>query len=160
MDIDEGRAAAERLGQERRQAVSEESTTPDLEEITRKNYEAVNRGDIDAVLSTFRPDAVWDASALGLGTYQGVAAIRESVEQWTGSFEDFEIVTEEFRDLGNGVTLTMNLHKGRPFGSIGFVEGRYAAISIWTDGLIERLTLYNDIDEARAAAERLAEERG
>jgi hypothetical protein len=30
----------------------------------------------------------------------------------------------------------------------------------WIDGLIERTTNYFDIDEARAAAERLAEERG
>jgi hypothetical protein len=31
---------------------------------------------------------------------------------------------------------------------------------IWADGLIERTTLFLDIDEGRAAAERLAEERG
>jgi hypothetical protein len=30
---------------------------------------------------------------------------------------------------------------------------------IWADGLIERTTAFLDIDEARAAAERLAEER-
>jgi hypothetical protein len=30
----------------------------------------------------------------------------------------------------------------------------------WSDGLIVRNTTYPDIDEARAAAERLAEERG
>jgi hypothetical protein len=30
----------------------------------------------------------------------------------------------------------------------------------WTDRLIERLRSYGDIDEARAAAERLAEKRG
>jgi hypothetical protein len=29
----------------------------------------------------------------------------------------------------------------------------------WRHGLIERLTTYADIDEARAAAERLAQER-
>jgi hypothetical protein len=31
---------------------------------------------------------------------------------------------------------------------------------VWEDGLIVRVTNYTDIDEARAAAERLAEERG
>jgi hypothetical protein len=30
----------------------------------------------------------------------------------------------------------------------------------WADGLIERVTTFLDIDEARAAAERLAQERG
>jgi hypothetical protein len=33
-------------------------------------------------------------------------------------------------------------------------------LATWTDTVIERLTSYRDIDEARAAAERLAEERG
>jgi hypothetical protein len=33
-------------------------------------------------------------------------------------------------------------------------------VTLWTDGLIERSSIYTDIDEARAAAERLAEERG
>ena len=39
---------------------------------------------------------------------------------------------------------------------------RSASVGAWVDGLIVRVTIYpeTDIDEARAAAERLAEERG
>jgi hypothetical protein len=33
-------------------------------------------------------------------------------------------------------------------------------VLVVVDSLIEAVTSYNDIDEARAAAERLAEERG
>jgi hypothetical protein len=33
-------------------------------------------------------------------------------------------------------------------------------VALTVEGLIERVTAYGDIDEARAAAERLAEERG
>jgi ketosteroid isomerase-like protein len=142
------------------QAMPKKPTTPDLEEISRKNYEALNRGDIDAAMSVFRPDAVFDGSALGLGTYEGLAAIRVRFEEWMGSFEDFEVVVEEFRDLGNGVTLTVSLQKGRSLGSIGSVERRPATIGIWTEGLIERVAFYADPEEARAAAERLARERG
>jgi hypothetical protein len=37
----------------------------------------------------------------------------------------------------------------------------YGGVAIWRDGLIERFTVYaTDIDQARAAAERLAQERG
>ena len=36
----------------------------------------------------------------------------------------------------------------------------FAAVGIWVDGKNVRTTNYTDIDEARAAAERLAEERG
>jgi ketosteroid isomerase-like protein len=146
--------------------VSEESTTPDLEEISRKHVDALNRGDIDAAMSVFQPDAVWDTSPMprvGGGTpHEGQAAIRQLFEEWMGSFDDYEVVREEFRDLGNGVTLSLNLHKGRPLGSIGFVQLRFASIGIWAEGLIERFTTYpeSDIDDARATAERLAQERG
>jgi hypothetical protein len=37
---------------------------------------------------------------------------------------------------------------------------RWAAVAEWADGLTTRVTVYTDIDEARAAAERLAQERG
>ena len=74
--------------------------------------------------------------------------------------ENVEIVMEEFCELGNGVTFGVNLQKGRPHGSIGFVQLRYAEISVWAEAKIERSTTYTDIDEARAAAERLAQERG
>jgi ketosteroid isomerase-like protein len=54
----------------------------------------------------------------------------------------------------------MFIQRGRPPDSTGWVELRYAAVYTWRDGLIERATQYSDIDEARAAAERLAQERG
>jgi hypothetical protein len=37
---------------------------------------------------------------------------------------------------------------------------RHAAVGVWVDGLAIRITNYLDIDEARAAAERVADERG
>jgi hypothetical protein len=50
--------------------------------------------------------------------------------------------------------------RGRSPGSAGWVSQRYAAVSTVTDGLIDGTTNLFDVDEARAAAERLAEERG
>jgi hypothetical protein len=67
---------------------------------------------------------------------------------------------EELRDLGNGVTFGLALMRGRLPGSAGFVEPRYAVVASWEDGLIQRITSYTDIDQARAAAKRLPEERG
>jgi hypothetical protein len=58
------------------------------------------------------------------------------------------------------VTLAVLVQRGRPRGSSGFVEMRYAVVGLWADELAQRVTLYTDIDDARAAAERLAEERG
>jgi hypothetical protein len=36
----------------------------------------------------------------------------------------------------------------------------WEAVATWANGLIERITVHTDIDEACAAAERLAEGRG
>jgi hypothetical protein len=45
-------------------------------------------------------------------------------------------------------------------GSGGSVEFRDARVFPCADGPIERVNTFLDVDEARAAAERLAEERG
>ena len=62
-------------------------------------------------------------------------------------------------DFGNGVTLLISVQKGRPVGSSGYVQLRYAAVTTWADAQIARWTIYTEIDEARAVAERLAHER-
>jgi ketosteroid isomerase-like protein len=139
----------------------EESTTPDLVELGRVLFEAANRRDFDALLSFYAPEAVWDMNPLGgLGTFEGHAAIRSFWEDWYASYEDFEIEAEETLDLGNGVGFNVVIQKARPVGSSSAVRLRYALVSVWVAGLIARLTNYTDIDEARAAAERLAEDRG
>jgi ketosteroid isomerase-like protein len=138
----------------------EESTTPDLVELGRRSIEAGNSGNIDAMLGFFAPDAVWDLSPVGMGTFEGHDAIRGFVEDWLGAYEELDMKAEEIHDLGNGVAWAVIALNGRPVGSSGYVQLRYAAVTIWTDGLGERTTNYLDIDEARAAAERLADERG
>ncbi|HEY4427742.1 MAG TPA: nuclear transport factor 2 family protein [Solirubrobacteraceae bacterium] len=141
--------------------MSEESTTPDLVELGRGLFEAANRRDFDAILLRYAPDAVWDMNPLGgLGSFEGHVAIRGFWEDWFASYEDLEIEPEQSLDLGNGVGFTVVIQKGRPVGSSGEVRLRYALVSEWVGGLIVRLTNYTDITEARAVAERLAEQQG
>jgi ketosteroid isomerase-like protein len=140
--------------------MSEESTTPDLVELTRHVYDAANSGDFDAMTSFFAPDAVWVTDE-GIGTFEGVAAIRRFVEDWQGSYEGYEAEVEEVLDLGEEVTFAVSVQKGRLAGSSRDVlKIRFAAVYTWSEGMIVRMTSYSDIDKARAAAERLAEERG
>ena len=77
-------------------------------------------------------------------------------------FEDLTIEADEILDLGNGVVLTLYHQEGRPIGASSYVRVRSAMVMLWADAVIVRNTVYpeSDIDEARAAAERLAEERG
>jgi ketosteroid isomerase-like protein len=138
----------------------DESTTPNLEETARRLREALNRGDLDAAVAMYAPDAVWDVSLLGLeGVFEGGEAIRGALEDLIAPYDDLEIVAEESRDLGGGVTLAVLLARGRLKGSTRFVESRMASVATWAHGLIERITNYPDTDPARATAERLAEER-
>jgi ketosteroid isomerase-like protein len=141
--------------------VSEDPTTPEfLEEATRRSIEAFSRRDWDAALDYFAPDGIWDMSPQGVGVFQGHDAIRGLFEDWWAAFEYFEQMLEEFRNFGGGVMLAVIFQRARLTGSDGFIDLRYAAVVTWAEGLIERLTSYPDIGEARAAAELLAEERG
>jgi ketosteroid isomerase-like protein len=140
--------------------VSQELTTPDLEETYRRFSAAVVRRDFDGAIAAFRSDAVWDGSATGVGVFEGRQAIRGFIADWYCAYQTFEQAIEEFGDLGDDVTLVVTLHRAQLPGSGGFVEGRYARVLTWTDGLIQRVTVYADVDEARAAAEQLAQERG
>ena len=42
--------------------MSEESTTPDLVELSQRLTDAINARDIDAAISFYAPDAVWDST--------------------------------------------------------------------------------------------------
>jgi ketosteroid isomerase-like protein len=139
--------------------VPEESTAPDLVELARRSVEAGSSGDFDAMVSFFATDGVWDMSPLGMGVFEGRAAIRAFLKDWQGAYEEFEVETEQVLDVYNGVTVAVLVQKARPAGSSGDVRLRYAAVTVWRDGLIVRLTNYTDIDQGRAAAERLAQER-
>jgi ketosteroid isomerase-like protein len=137
----------------------EQSTTPDPVELLHRTLEAANRRDFDAMTRYFTPDGVWDTTPLGMGVFEGREAIRTFLADWIGAYEDYTVKAEEVRDLG-GVTFALLVQQGRPSGSGGFVSLRYVSVTTWRNGLAERSTQYTDIEEARAAAERLAEERG
>ena len=107
----------------------------------------------------YAEDAVVDNTSVGVGLFEGREAIRGFFEDWIAAYDDFEQTVEEVRDLGNGVTFAVFLLRGRLAASSASVEFRYAGVSTWRDGLVERVTTYIDIDEARAAAERLAKSR-
>jgi len=108
----------------------------------------------------FAPEPVWETT---LVTLDGSAAIHERLEEWFGAFDELEFEVEEILDLGNGVTFTVVNQRARPAGSSssgGYMERQEALIGVWEQGMVTHATTYLDIDEARAAAEHLAEERG
>lgn len=137
----------------------EESTPSDLVEFARRQLEAVNRRDLDALMAPVAPSGVYDTAPSGMGVYEGHAAIRAFLKGYWDCFEELRFELEEALDLGNGVTFVVNRQVARPVGSTACVRIREAHVIEWVEGMIVRLTVYNDIDEGRATAERLAEER-
>jgi ketosteroid isomerase-like protein len=128
-------------------------------ELTRWAYASLNSRDFDALMDIFGPDSVWDVSRWGLGIHAGTDAIRRFVGDWFETLDAYEVQIEEMLDLGNGVIYAEVLQIARPAGSGYSLRLRSAPVFVWVAGVVARLTIYRDIDEARAAAERLAAAR-
>src|SRR4051794_9446806 len=105
----------------------EESSTPDLVELVRGSFEAADRRDFDALMSFYAPDAVWDMSPFGMGTFDGLAAIRGFFEDWMRAYEEYEMKLEETLLLDSGVVVAVAMQKGRPAGGSGEVRLRYGS---------------------------------
>jgi ketosteroid isomerase-like protein len=138
--------------------VSKDAAKPNLEELTRWALEHAS-DDLDAVLGLLAEDAVYDAVPLG-ASYRGVEEIGQFLADWYEPYESYETEAREVRHLGNGVVLGVSHQAGRlvddPHAEIREV---WAFVTVWTSGTVTRILAYADIDEARAVAERLAEER-
>ena len=137
--------------------MAEESRTHDLVELTRGYIETANRHDFDAIERVYTPNVVLRGEMIG--TFEGRAAVRGYWEDMYRPYDELRGEAEQIVDLGFGVAFVVTVATGRLAGSSADVRLRYASVLLWTEGSLERQTNYMDIDEARAAAERLAEER-
>jgi ketosteroid isomerase-like protein len=138
--------------------MSEESTSPDPVELMHRLSEAE---DLDVSMSFYGHEAVYDMSRMGMGVFEGYEAIRGFIEDWHRSYEEYKDEIQEMLDLGDGVVFVVVRQNARPAGSPSHarLHDVYGYTFVWVDGKVARATVYTDIDEARAAAERLAQER-
>jgi ketosteroid isomerase-like protein len=138
----------------------EESTTPDLAELMRRSIEADSFDEWATLVEQFYAmDVVWQLGGM-LGSLEGFAAVRAFVKDYWLMWDEHHHHVEEIVDLGNGVWFTAIREHGRVKGSDAVVEARNASVSLAADGRIVHAKTYTDVDKARAAAERLAQERG
>ena len=127
--------------------MSEESTTPDLVELVVAFFEAANRRDLEARMSFFAPEAVWDLSPMGIGTFEGRVAIRRFLEDWRSSYEELRYALDEVVDLGNGVVMAVTRQDALPAGGTGGapLQAMWVYVFIWVDGMVARVIPYSDI---------------
>jgi ketosteroid isomerase-like protein len=136
--------------------MAEESTRADPVELVRKQVEALNRRDLDGVMNSVADDVVLDGR---FESIEGRVTIRTFLDDWFRAYEELDFQIEEVSYLGGGVVLAVVIQDGRPAGGDGHVRQREGWVYVCEGGLIARLTTL-EVDQARAAAERLAHERG
>jgi ketosteroid isomerase-like protein len=136
--------------------MTEGSTTPDPVELVRKQVEALNRGDVDGVMSDVAEDVVLDGRA---DAFEGRAAIRGFLGDWFRAYEELDFELEEVSHLGGGVVFAVVNQDGRLVGGDGRIRQREGWVYLCVGGSLARLTVL-EVEQGRAAAERLAQERG
>ena len=143
--------------------MAEKPVASDPVALTWRRWDEASRGEFDLVIggAEYAPDAVLDTAGYGMGTFAGRDAIRGFLSEWINSFDDLKMRADEMLGIGDTIVLIVYHQEGRPLGGTNYVRVRSAIVEEWEDGMLARSTIYTEaeIDEARAAAERLAEER-
>jgi ketosteroid isomerase-like protein len=117
----------------------EESTRSDL---IARTEELVEVRGADATMPFYAADAVYDMSRVGLGTFQGRAAIRAFFDDWLASYAgDTEDESQEVVDLGHGIVFAVVRETARPSGRPPEfrVHGLYGFVFVWTGGKVARV---------------------
>ncbi|MBM7808722.1 ketosteroid isomerase-like protein [Geodermatophilus bullaregiensis] len=80
----------------------------DIQRATHVYARGLDRFDPQEAASAFTDDAVWDATAVGLERFEGIAAIRGFFERDAAAIADqFHVITNHVVDLGeDGTTAT------------------------------------------------------
>ena len=128
---------------------------PDPVELVREQVQALDRCDLDGVMSSVAEDGILDGRA---DLIEGRAAIRDFLDEWFGAYEELAYELEEVADLGGGVVFAVVIQDGRLVGSDGHIRQREGWVYLFVGGSIAVLTT-SEVDHGRAAAERLAAER-
>jgi ketosteroid isomerase-like protein len=120
-------------------------------EIAKRVTDAFNRREVDALLERATPDCVMSSQLLDARTdFEGREGIERFYKMLSESWDDFQSVAEEYRDL-SGRVLALGRNHGRGKGSGVQVDGPYGAVFDFRDGKISRIRLYLDHTQALEA---------
>jgi ketosteroid isomerase-like protein len=124
------------------------------EELISRGYEAISRGDVEALKQLLDPDAELHSrfGAVAGRVYRG----HEGVDRWFAdmqeSFEAVEQTPERFIEVDAERTIVLLRFRGRGRGSGAEIDQRFAAICTIREGKGVRLETYDSLDEALEAA--------
>ena len=109
-------------------------------EIVRRWYEAVSRGDLDALMELLSSDAEFVNETIG-GTYRGREQIRKMFEEFWEVVEDYRVEPEELIEHGDQIVVSLRL-SGR-FRHTGISEGVGIPAGIPAEKTAHVLTIRN-----------------
>jgi ketosteroid isomerase-like protein len=121
-------------------------------EIAKRVTHAFNRREIDAVVELATPDCVVTSQLLDASAdFREREGLERFYAMLDESWDDFQSVIEEYRDLGDRV-LALGRNHGRGKGSRVPVDGPSGGLFEFRDGKIARIRLFLDHGEALRAA--------
>jgi ketosteroid isomerase-like protein len=119
--------------------------------MSQENVEIVRRfvnSDLDEGWADADPDIVWNP--LEEPEVHGPDAARASLARWASTWDEYEVIFEEFIDVGDRVLVAIRMRgRGRETGID--VEGRPYDVYTLRGGLIVRMDEYAERSEALAA---------
>ncbi len=124
-------------------------------ELTRRTVVAWNSGGVEAVLRFCPDNVVWHPFPQwpdGAEPRTGHDGVRELMQAWLDNFDDFKLVLDEARDLGDRV-LVLGAMDGQSKGSGSLIHQPFGWVcSDFREGLIGQMRFFLTREEALEAA--------
>jgi len=123
-------------------------------EVAKRFVDAFNRRDLNALMDTATPDVAFSPALAGTiddNRFQGREGMRAYFADVDSAWEEFRLIVDEYRDLGDRV-LTLGRLEGRGRGSGAAVDTPQGAVADIRDGKISCVRSYLDHGEALRAA--------
>jgi len=120
--------------------------------MSQENVEVVRRFldlEVEEALTYADPDIVWNPAEEAAA--QGHDAVRASLVRWKGEWDDYEMLPEEFEQMGDRVFVAVSFRaRGRASGIE--VDARLYDVYTLRDGKIIRMDQFTQRSEALQAA--------
>ena len=124
-------------------------------QIAKRVIDAFNDRNLDAMFECVNEDVEWFPAmpvTFGGGALRGRAGIESYIREVNDTWEEYRVVGQDFRDLGDDQVLVLSRIEGRGASSGGLVDAAMGQIFDFRDGKIARVRTYLDHGEALRAA--------
>jgi ketosteroid isomerase-like protein len=108
-------------------------------------------GAMPRTMALCHPEVEWSAPEDGT-TYRGREGVRQRLEEWLESFDEYRCEVQEVTDCGGDDVLVEGAEVGRGAASGAEVRSTNYELLTIRDGMITRIREYYDRDKARHAA--------